>query len=347
MKEEKFLDAMEHLDDEIVMEAYAPEAGAPAGRKVVFFKKRRLTALVAAAVLILATFVTANAFEENEWAIDILNYLGLSSADTMQLHDGSVQIGFSDKQQVKSCLTGDTEQVTVTADYSVGDRRNSIVKFVTDVKVPEDYDENNDYFAFDDWTCEIRDPDSGEQKSSAGCLESRVEEGKLVFYMITQDCEDLNKSRMDVTFGGLSLYHDLNNPGAPEEKQRLYDGSWNLGWTYNYKSNERSSSVNKLVDAGDESIMLKKIVVTPLQVKVMGYTRYDLKDYNTALRIEKLICRNGSEIAVSDDGGSSFGTSAIPGINYIEEYVMATGLGQAFNPDQVKAVVINGKEYEM
>ncbi|MGN0711677.1 MAG: DUF1287 domain-containing protein [Anaerovoracaceae bacterium] len=345
MNGEKLLNRLEFIDEELIDESYMDGVKR---KEITVTRRKRMGVLMLAAVLVFAMCITASAVIENEWEIDIINYLGLSNADTEQLHDGSVLINASDTQEVTNRLTGEKEKVKLEAIWSIGDKRNVFIKIETNIEPGESFNPERDYYIPQVWEYEIKEGKKDRIKTSAGTIESRIEEGKLCFYMAIQDCEDLNKSHVTVKMGDIYLYHDKgvydDAETAPEE--HVYDGEWTLSWTYSYKSHEVKKNINKVIDFDGNKIFVKSVRVTPLEIKLEAYTLSGDMSSENLPEIESIRLNNGFEIKTENVGGGGYGSTAIPGIYHIERYVSAAWLGYTFNPAEVQSITLGETEID-
>lgn len=344
MNGEKLLNQLEFLDEELIDESYMDGAKR---KEITANRRKRLGVLMLAAVLVFAMCITASAVIENEWEIDIINYLGLSNSDTEQLQDGSVLINASDTQEVTNSLTGEREDVKLEAIWSIGDKRNVFIKIETNIEPGESFDPERDYYIPQVWEYEVQEGKKDRIKTSAGTIESRIEEGKLCFYMAIQDCEDLNKSHVTVKLGDIYLYHDKGvydeAETAPEEQ--VYDGEWTLSWTYSYKSHEVKKNVNKVIDFDGNKIFVRNVRVTPLEIKLEAYTLSGDMSSENLPEIESIRMKNGTELDMTGaGGGGGYGSTAIPGVYQFERYISAAWLGYTFNPAEVQSITLGETE---
>ena len=198
--------------------------------KLVDYKKpnRRKWLLIAvAAVLVLAIGLTSAA--KQEWDIALIEFMGLSNANTLQLEGGEVKIDQS------SICSG----ITFNVVSSIGDKNSAYIRIETDYELPEDYNHETDYILPGDFSKKISDGEDHNTKDYGSTWMYYAEDGKLCFLVSISNCEDLNKSRIQLKIKDLYVHHDLHNPASDEEEELLVEGVWEFDWTYHYKSNTK------------------------------------------------------------------------------------------------------------
>lgn len=346
MNGDKFLEMIGNIDADLIEESYATE-NAEAGEAIYRRKCKVRKAILLVTAVVLTFGVVTTAAIRNEWDIDIVNYMGISEADTVQLSNGIVQIDAKDTKEVKNELTGEKEDVTFHAVSSIGDKNNAYIKIVTDISIPEEFNDENDYFLPEIWDVTF---DGDIIKDWSGSLESMVEDGKVCFMMAIHDADGINKSAISLTLGNIYLYHDkgVNDESFVEPGELMYEETWNLNWKYEYKSNARTCRVNADVVLHEAPCHINRIEITPLEIKIIGTVKASDKpnEFCGIDEIESVTLKDGSVILI--DGGASGGGCGNTGIYICLRYYRISGyvdiyeLRQVLEPDEVAGVRVAG-----
>lgn len=341
MTGEQLLEQLEYLDADLI-----EEGNLEIRRRKRSHSKKMLTVLLIAA-LTAAFALVAAADNKNEWSIAILNYMGLSDADTTQLADGMVVINVSDEHRVKNELTGEMEDIIFTAKSSVGDQKNSYIHILTNIKVPLDYDEQNDYFSAEIWELSVKKKKNGTLLMHGAMLECMVEDGFLSLMMKISDTENLNTSYIELTLGNIYYNHDRGTKEVEKPEELFYSGCWNMSWKYSYQSNQRMETVHQTIRIGDVKYKVKSIVITPLEIKVKGTLAYKDRHFDAdQLNISSLTLKDGTVISLKQSaGGHGMGTGwgMLPYCR-LEVYETLEWYDVVLNPEEVVSVNVNGEE---
>lgn len=272
-------------------------------------KKRRVLVFALAAVLLISFAVTAGAAVQNDWDVALMNFMGISDTDTVQLEGGEVKIG---EKAVCSGLdfsrnaSGERKEMTVTAVSSVGDKNSAYIRIDTDYELPKDFNAESDYvlpeedsicvFAKDPQTCPI-------ETTKGAVLTSVNENGRLVFMLYISNCQKLNKSYVSVNFKNLYLHHDLGETEGRPGKELLYKGSVTLNWKYSYQSNIKSVPVLRVVRFGETPCLVTKMEISPLSVRLEGLKlKKGGSDRTVWMDIDRIAYKDGT---IQEVGGSS------------------------------------------
>lgn len=251
--------------------------------------KRKWMFLLLAATLMIGSALTATAAVKNDWDVALVNFMGLSDADTVQLPDGKVELKASSKAFVSDHKKKAAQRnVTMRAVTSIGDKNSAYIRIDTDYQVPDDYNEKTDYILPEDMEIDIRQKRSKVNGDHASTWTGAVENGKLYLLLAISDCEKLNKSRIHINIKNLILYHD--GDGMEHQKEeRICDGVWDLEWKYAYCSNVRSLHPMKYLILDGENSCLTKLEVSPISIRASGIRIRKIKDdYNMDRMMEDL-----------------------------------------------------------
>lgn len=368
---EKILDALENIDGDLIeestWEAYESRNGTDAGRKVIRFRGRKIAALAAAAVMVMAFGLVAFAAEVNsDFDAALLRTLGLSPEECTQLDDGTVQIDASSEafgvSYVKDgavLVEGREAAATMRVAQSIGDDRSAVIRISTDIEAPAEMVEGRDYLYFDNCVANLTDNGLfGSTPGSCGSVfETVVEDGKVGLIVTITDMEDLNTASVDISLSNLMMAHDLGEEDNPAEAQKIFEGSWNLKWTYNYSSRKRVVKVNEDVGTAGEPVTLKSVEISPMGIHVeavgsrdgAAWQAAENPDTEAAGSVFELLSITGIRMSdgtvrnfdSSDVGGM---TTDITGITFSNYVNTAAHGGGVLIPDQVTAVFINGRE---
>lgn len=350
------LEMLGNLDDALIAEStwenYEKKHGKGNQRHRISPKKL-LPLMLAAALVMGLGGVAAAATTDPNTDVKVLRFMGLDSKDSTQLADGTVQLAATDTAK-GTCYVRDgayveegyPKSVTVNAGISVGDEKNACIRFDTDLPVPEDYDPATDYLYFADWSQSLFHGTGKEHKPVSGyggTAIAEVEDGKVYFLVYLQGVEKLNTATVNEKIGNI-IWAKKNG----EQEVKLFDGSWELDWTYSYLSNKRICRVNETVNAMDGSFRINKVEITPLSVTVSGIGYRNLmKDYLKSvdgIDVTEVILKDGTHIS----GGSSVMGASRRLFRFTYTGQMTTSMqGIVLDPNEVEAVVANGIYIEL
>ncbi len=305
---------------------------------------KRLVVWGLAAVLTIALGLTVMAAGEREWDIALVNFMGLSDANTLQLDSGMVEIN---QGQTSICAdyrnedAGETKEVTMTAVSSIGDKNEVYVRIETDYELPETFNEESDYILPGDYKLGIS-PNTG----YGAQFSSFVEDNKLGFLLEISNCKDVNKAEISVFMEDLYWYHDKNaeEEVAVEPKELLCKGSWKLNWKYHYKSNTITKRfVNKDFAADGCTYKLTKVEISPISIRLEARrSKADSKKEHSDMWLQEIHFTDGRILKVGDVGGSGMRNGI-----YAHSYIGARELGETINPKEVKSLIIGGEEIKI
>lgn len=368
---ERIFEAMENIDGDLIgectWEAFESRHGKTGGR-LIRLGGRKIAALAAAAVMVMAFGAVGFAAEINsDFDAALLRTLGLSPDECMQLEDGTVQIDASALSHGTSYISdgavvenGVQQDMTVKVDQSIGDDRSAVVRFSTDLDAPAGMVEGVDYLYFDDQNITLTDNGLFGSVTGSGygtTTETVVENGKVGIVLTIMDMEDLNTASVDISLGRLMLCHDLGDVENAPAAQLVYDGCWDLKWTYNYSSRKRVVKLNQDVGTGEEAVTLKSVEISPIGIhaEATGSRLSEAwkaaedpesggdRPVKYALAITGIRMADGSEMQFDnwDVGGVS---TDLTGISY-SCYVNTASQGKGvLIPDQVTGLIVNGVE---
>lgn len=340
-RSERLLDVLELLDTDLIEESSFPET--------IVRKRRKGVIFLLAAVLVLTFSMIGTAAQQHEWAVDIMNIMGLSHADTTQLESGMVWIDKEDVQMVRNALTGKEEEIRFAAESSVGDQRNACIHITTNIKVPATYDEETDYIFANLWEYQVREKQDGPPTMSGAWLEGKVEDGYVSFYMNVSDASRLNVSYVNVRIGDISIGHcAAEDDTINAEDELLYQGEWSLSWKYSYKTKTKTIKVSRDIPTPNGSCKVQRITITPLEVSADCRLSFLHRNLGTEeLDITSVKLKDGTEIVLDEaTGGHTKGTSWK---YFWPEYTLSVyetmgSYGIVLDPDEVVSVKIGTVE---
>jgi len=302
--------------------------------KIVEYKKpgrKKWFLLVAAAVLVLAIGLTSAA--KNEWDIALVEFMGLSNANTLQLEGGEVKI---DQSSTCSGITFDVVS-------SIGDKNSGYIRIETDYEFPEDYNHETDYILPENFSITISDGEDHNTKDHGSTWMYYAEDGKLCFLFSISNCEDLNKSRIQLKIKDLYVYHDLNNPESDVEEELLVEGLWEFDWTYHYKSNAKKYRVLETFVCNDVEYYLTKVEISPISVRMEAFCKpQDRNRTRPRDLIQRITYTDGTYVDIPGDssGGVRDGM-------YIDSFVDTVMMGEVLRSDEVESITISGTEIKL
>ncbi len=339
LEEELSSESRKRIEDLVLQRVQAKE-GPQRKRKPL--KKLYIWGL--AAVLTLALGLTVMAAGEREWDIALINFMGLSDANTLQLDSGMVEINqaqtvlCTDYQKVES---GEAKEVTMMAVSSVGDKNEVYVRIETDYEMPDGFNEKTDYILPDDFKIGIH-PNTG----YGAQFTSFVEDNKLGFLFEISNCKDVNKAEIALFMKDLYWYHDLNAKDEEEVKPKelVCQGEWQLKWKYHYKSNTKIKRfLNKPFEADGCTYKLTKVEISPISIRLEAYRSNRERDKaHSDMWLQEIRFTDGRILKVEDTGGSGMYNGM-----YAHSYIGARELGETIDPKEVESLVIGGKEIKI
>lgn len=313
--------------------------------KAKFVRKRRLSkrlTLVLAAALTMTLGLTALAAKENEWDIALINFMGISNANTLQLESGEVQINQSATSECMDYGTtdaGEKKDVTMTATTSIGDENEVYIRIETDYELPDSFNPETDYILPEDYSLHV-----SENRSGFGSVFTYfAEDNKLGFLMSISNCEDINTSSVFIHMEDFYLYHDLNNENATAEKELLCTGSWNLEWKFHYKSGTKTYHMLRPFKNNGITYYLTEVKISPISIRMEAFRMPSdrHKEYSGDW-LKSIHFSDGSFITI--DGMDSAG---MKNGMFGDSYVGIEMLGNAINPENVEKLVIGGREIRL
>ncbi len=306
---------------------------------------KRLLIWGLAAVLTMAMGLTVVAARENEWDIELVNFMGLSDANTLQLDSGMVEIN---QGQTSICMdyqdveTGETKEVTMMAVSSMGDKNEVYVRIETDYELPENFNEETDYILPEDFQLRVN-----LNKAGYGAqFTSFVEDNKLGFLLEISNCKEINKAEITVIMEDLYWYHDLNaeEEDEIEPEKLLCKGTWELKWKYHYKSNTITKRyLSKTFEADGCTYKLTKVEISPISIRLEAHrSEADRHKEHFDVWLQEIHFTDGRILKVDDVGGSGMHNGM-----YAHSYIGARELGETIQPKEVKSLIISGEEIKI
>lgn len=302
-------------------------------------KKRLFFTLAAVFVMVLG--LTVYAAKENEWDITLINFMGISNANTLQLENGIVEINQSCKSK---CVEYGYEEngketeieIEMTATTSIGDKNEVYIRIETDYMLPEDFNPETDYVLPENHNLMIEPNKSG----YASTVTYFEEDNKLGFLMSISNCQDINKAEISLKMENLYLYHDLGNVDAEQEKELLCEGAWNLNWRYQYQSNTKTRYMLHPFQADGVTYYMTKVEVSPISIRMEAFRMpWNRDKSHSDTWLEEIHFTDGTVISIDDESGSGMRNGM-----FAESYVGVEVFKDAIIPKKVEKVVIRGEE---
>lgn len=312
-------------------------------------RPRKLLTFMLAAVFVIAFAMTVGAASGNDWDVAIVNFMGISDADTVQLPDGNIQIGASDLCRGIDYgfdPAGEKKAVNITATSSVGDKNAAYIRFDTNYELPDDFDPERDYVLPEDMDLSVYQKKTAVTETMRGStFTTAVEDGKLILLLYISNCPKINKSYVSITMENLYLYHDLGTTDdtATEKPELLYEGNWSLDWKYSYRSNIKTKWMLKPVELDGIKCYLTHMEVSPLGIRFEGFVN-PLHRVSGAvwMDVDSVTFKDGRVLAV--DGSSQAGCK--DGI-WLDGYCGIDELGEALDVDEIENITIGGCEISL
>lgn len=316
------------------------------GPKVTAFrpkqKRRKWLTFALAAVLLFALGITAMAAVKNEWDIQLINFMGIGDADTLQLEGGEVQIQktavYSPESLAKNAVFPETP-IQITAVSSIGDKNSAYIRIETDYALPASYNEETDYILSDDHTLDIDPLESG----YGMVYTSFIKDGKLGFLISISNCENLNRCKISLQFTDLYLYHDLDEDENAPERELLCPGTWTLNWKFNYRSNMKTYRMFEKIESNGVTYYLTEVEISPISVRLEAFRLpQDRQKEHPGNLLETLYFSDGTMLVLESESGSGVHNGM-----FIDSYVDVSEFGNAIDADNVKAITICGKKIDL
>lgn len=310
---------------------------------------RKFLTLMLAAVLVIAFALTAGAASEHDWDVALVNFMGISDADTVQLPDGNIQIGVSDVcygVDYSKNPAGEQAEIRMIATSSIGDKNAAYIRIDTNYELPEDFDPERDYVLPEDTDISVHRRKNSVTETMRGSTFTTIEEdGKLVLLLYISNCRKINKSYVSIAMENLYVYHDLgiNDDSQTEEPELIYEGSWSLDWKYSYRANVETKRMLRLVELDGVKCYLTHMEVSPLGIRFEGFVN-PLRRVSGAvwLDVDAITFKDGRVLTV---GGSSQ-AGCKDGI-WLDGYCGIDVLGEALEVDEIESVTIGGCEISL
>ncbi|MBQ7775487.1 MAG: hypothetical protein IJ379_06150 [Lachnospiraceae bacterium] len=295
-----------------------------------------------AAVLTMGLGLTAVAAKENEWDIELINFMGISDANTLQLESGEVEIN---QGQKSLCMdygrveAGEEKEVEMKAVSSIGDKNEVYIRIETDYVLPDDFDPNTDYILPEDYSLSV-----SPNKSGFGSVFTYFEyDNKLGFLMSISNCQDINKASISLHMEDLYLYHDLEDSETDKPRELLCAGAWDLNWSYHYKANAKTYHMLKRFQDNGVNYYLTKVEVSPISIRMEAFRMPEDRDeeYPDAW-LEEVHFADGTVINITDISSAGMSNRM-----FAESYIGIEELGATIEPEKVEKLVIAGEEIKL
>lgn len=307
-------------------------------------KKRLVLALVA--VLLLALGLTTIAAVQNDWDVILIDFMGISDADTLQLEGGDIFIDKTAQYEKTSPFLEEVDDlglvdipIQMTVVSSIGDKNNAYIRIETDYILPDTFNPETDYVLPFDIDTSISPMLNGYGSE----FTSFEENGRLGFLLSITNCDKLNKSDITLEIHDLYLYHDLHKEyGAPEE-ELLCAGTWSVNWKYNYRSNVQNHHMLKTFESNGVTYYLTCVEVSPIAIRMEAFRMP--QDRDKALPgpwLEKVQFKDGTTLSIEEESGGGLSNGI-----FAESYVNVREFGNAIDPETVESITICGKRINL
>lgn len=312
-------------------------------RPVVHKRKRHKRWFVYAlvAVFTLALGLSVYAAKENEWDITLINFMGISNANTLQLEDGVVEIN---QVQRSMCVdyghleTGEEKEIEIKAASSIGDKNEVYVRIETNYVLPDDFNPETDYILPEDYSLSVS------SNSGYGSVFTYfAEDNKLGFLLSISNCQDINRAEISLYMENLYLYHDLQEDNANSEKELLCEGAWDLNWSYHYKSNTETNYMVHPFQSEGVTYYLTKVEVSPISVRMEAFRMpWDRDKQHPDAWLEEIHFSDGTVLQIDGLSGAGMKNGM-----FAESYIGVDVFGDAIDPEKVEMLVIEGEKISL
>lgn len=311
---------------------------------VVRRKKKRWLVLALAAVLLMGLCLGTFAGREDNWDEKMLEFIGLSKEDSLELEGGEVKLEAYDVSWVREYKDSEqTEEkvVRMEAETSVGDKNSACVRIGTNYDVPDDFDAERDYILPENSEIHVyEDPEKGAETLKGTVLGSYLENGKVGFFVYLTGCKDLNKSYVSMSFQNLVWYRDQN---GNEEKEILLEASWDLQWKYDYKSSTEQDTMLKKIKVDGINYYIKKVEISPLSVRVEGFRMpWNRKASYKQFKIDEIRYQDGTVLKVGD-----FSSVGCKNGMQMDLFLGTPQMQTTIQVEKLKSIVIGGNEIKI
>lgn len=299
-------------------------------------RRKRRFVWILAATLLMALGLTAYAAKEREWDIALINFMGISNANTLQMENGVVEINQGQKVMcVDYGQQGQAREVEMRAVSSIGDKNEVYVRIETDYVLPEDFNPETDYVLPEDFRLFVSQNESG-----YGATFTYFEENqRLGFLLAISNCPEVNKAEISLCMENLYLYHDLEGD-ADAEKELLCEGTWELNWKYHYQSNTKTRHMLHPFEADGITYYLTKVEVSPISIRLEAFRMPWNRDaVHDEAWLEEIRFSNGTVLKPDGQSGSGMRNGM-----FAEEYIGVETLGNGIDSESVECLVIGDEK---
>ncbi len=360
MTGEKLLELLEYADEELIVgsqwmeadpdsESMRPRQGAGrTGRRKKGQKKWFALLLVAVMAAGMAVGVVAE--NRNDVNVALMHFMGLDGG-AAQLEDGTVKWEMNvpcDGVDYLQKKEGIAKTCTFTSAESIGDEQAVYVRLNTDYDVPEDFNEQTDYFLPKNHQLYLESPAAGIRRNKAqgygSTLTTGEEDGKLYFLLSVEDAKDINCANVTLEIEDIVLYHDLgmDDEAASEPEQLAFAGKWNLQWTFSYHSHSKTRHLHKQIANDGNPFVVTKAVVSPLGIHIEGRRLRKQSRGEITIQITGVNLKDGTFIDLGESDQT--GTRSASFFEILQGYNNCAEEGILLNASEVYSIIINGEE---
>lgn len=310
-------------------------------------KSKKWIVLALAATLLLALGLTTMAAIQNDWDVQLINFMGISNADTLQLESGEVEINQTCKSM---CIDygeneiGVEKAIQMTVVSSIGDKNSAYIRIETNYEVPKNYNPETDY-VLPGTTClsVSKNKDGAYFVDHGSTYLAFVENNKLGFLLSIENAEALNKSYVSFEMKDLYLYHDLGMEKSDSKEELLCTGSWKFEWKYNYKSNTETYYMLKTFQADSVTYYLTKIEVSPISIRAEAFRMPQDRQKSFSLEpFEEIRFTDGTSLKLGGPSGGGLKNGM-----FADFYIDTAHIGNTIDVKNLKSIIICGKEISL
>ena len=219
---------------------------------------------------------------------------------------------------------------------SIGDKNEVYIRIETDYELPEDFDVETDYILPEDYHLSVSPNKSG----YGSTFTYFVEDNKLGFLLEISNCQDINKAEISLSMGNLYWHHDLHGAETAETEELLCEGTWDLNWSYHYKTGTETRHMLQAFQSGGVTYYLTKVEVSPISIRLEAFRMpRDRKKALPDIHLEEIHFSDGRVLQLDGVSGGGMRDGM-----FAECYIGIEKLGDGIDPKTVEMLVIEGEK---
>ena len=298
------------------------------GGKVKYRKRSyKVWLILAAAISLIFAFGITGA-ARNQWDLGIVDFMGLEDAESLELYGGEVEINVS----------AESHGITLTAVSSIGDKNSAYIRLETDYELPETFNPETDYILPWDVSMHISNKDEQLTKDYASTHMFLEDNGRLCFMLSISDCQDLNQSHVKLQMKDLYLYHDLHQPESTVEEELLFEGTWELEWTYQYEANAKTCRMIKRFENNGVNYYLTKVEITPISIRIEAFRMpWDREKENPEDLIQGVIYKDGTKLLIPHQS-----VCGVRNGMFITQFVDVGVISEVIKINEIDCIIVGG-----